>query len=54
MRTDGRTDRNYEKPTVAFLHFENAPYKLAEHKQYNDRGNTKSSNWSIDNVQGDF
>ena len=38
MRTDGRTDRQTEmttKPTVAFLHFENAPYKLVEHRQYN-------------------
>lgn len=53
----GRTDRHTEittKPTVAFLHFANAPYKLVEYRQYNVWANRTSSNWFMDNIQDDF
>jgi hypothetical protein len=56
-RADGWTDRQTQmttKPTVAFLHFANAPYKLVEQREYNVWANTISSNWFIDNVQGDL
>jgi hypothetical protein len=35
-RMDGRTDTEVTtKPTAAFLHFANAPYKLVEQREYN-------------------
>jgi len=38
FHADGRTDGQAEmttKPTVAFLHFAKAPYKIVERRQYN-------------------